>query len=152
VAHDERGRPYIVPVGDAAVPWVSLSHSEGTVIALASHEPVGIDMEPLTRGTRDILSHFATDEEQKHIDDIRVRRPDEVWETRLWCAKEAVGTLLGIGLGGRPKDFQAVDIDEGGQLLILHVPTGHRFCVQTLQIDDMIVAYTSSNVVVAAAE
>ncbi len=52
------------------------------------------------------------------------QQPDFAWPNRLWCAKESVGKILGIGLDGRPKDFQSIDADETGNLLIIHQPTG----------------------------
>jgi hypothetical protein len=59
-----------------------------------------------------------------------------------------VGKLLGTGLRGRPKDFQAVDLNGEGQVLVHHRPTGSRFVVTTVQVGEAIVAYTTSEAAV----
>jgi acyl transferase domain-containing protein/phosphopantetheinyl transferase (holo-ACP synthase) len=144
VAHDELGRPYLEPAGDPTLPHISLAHTGDFNVALAASVPVGIDVEPANRDTRSILADFATAEERELVDQLATIQPDEAWETRLWCAKEAAAKALGTGLQGRPKDFQALDVDADGGLLIHHVPTGERLVVYSVRVEEFIIAYTAA--------
>jgi phosphopantetheinyl transferase len=142
VAHDQDGRPYLEPADDPALPHVSVAHTDAGAVAVAANVPVGIDIETAHRDTRQLLSHYATADEAALIAPLNAEQPDEAWGVRLWCAKEAVGKVLGIGLQGRPKDFQALEVEPNGELLIQHEPTGERFVVYTTRLDDMVIAHT----------
>jgi phosphopantetheinyl transferase len=144
VAHDELGRPYLEPADDPALPHISLAHCDDCNVALAAGSPVGIDIEPADRDTRSILANFATAEEIQLIDHLASLQPDQAWETRLWCAKEAAAKALRTGLQGRPKDFQALDVDDAGGLLIHHGPSGERLVAHSVRVEDWIIAYTAA--------
>jgi phosphopantetheinyl transferase len=144
IEHSPSGRPELsVPEG-WPVPAVSVAHSESAAIALAGACDVGIDLEPVDRDTAKILGEFAAAEEIELIESLCQQQPDEAWPTRLWCAKEAVAKVLGIGLQGRPKDFCAIDVSETSQILIDHAPSGQRYAVNTVRINQFVVAYTSA--------
>jgi phosphopantetheinyl transferase len=114
-------------------------------VAVASGEPVGIDIEPAMRDTPNtILPEFATPEEIALVGDLAVDLIDGTAATRLWCAKEAVSKALGTGLQGRPKDFEAIAAEADGSFLIQHNPSGERVIAHTHQIGEFLVAYASA--------
>ena len=143
IAHDPAGRPYLEAGDDEAPPRLSIAHTNGAAVALVADVPVGIDLEPVTRDTQAILPSFATAEELVLIDELMSACADGSAATRLWCAKEAAAKALGTGFQGRPKDFEAVAVEENGDFLIQHRPTGERLVAHTAQIDLFIVAYAS---------
>lgn len=140
VAHDERGRPIVVDRRGVPMPSISLAHCDRGAVAVASDRAVGIDAEPLERDTSAILPQFATDDEISLLGQLEQRQPNQNWPTRLWCAKEATGKLLGLGLDGRPKDFQLLDVEDSGKMIVCHEPSGRRGVVTTSIVHDMIVA------------
>lgn len=141
--HDALGRPFLEPADDPTLPCLSLAHSEGGYVALVASQPVGVDLEPLSRDVTAILGDFATPEERALIAPFLEAQPHEVWATRLWCAKEAVSKALGTGLQGRPRDFAAVDVEADGSLLVQHQPSGQRLVVLTRRWNDYILATTT---------
>ncbi len=139
---DEAGKPYVRPLdGCPPMPQLSISHTGDCAVAMVAETGCGIDVEPLARDTQGILSTFANLGEIELIDALAAQQPDQAWPTRLWCAKEAVGKALGTGLGGRPADFEAIDTEADGQLLVRYRPTAHTYNVQTVQMDSVILAY-----------
>jgi phosphopantetheinyl transferase len=107
------GKPYAYCplLGDMPLPDLSISHSQGYVVAtLALQEQVriGIDLERRDRQRSDTLLQGAfTPEELALLEPL----PEE-GEARqlltlgLWCAKEAAAKTAGVGLGGRPRDWR----------------------------------------------
>jgi acyl transferase domain-containing protein/phosphopantetheinyl transferase len=143
VGHDAAGRPFLEPGDDSSLPYVSLAHTAAGAVALAADVPVGIDLEEATRDTRSILHDFTTEEERAQLAALSARHPNEAFETRLWCAKEATAKLLGTGLRGRPKDFEAIECDGTGAFLIHHVPSGERIVVRSIRAGAVIVAWAA---------
>jgi phosphopantetheinyl transferase len=109
-------------------------------VAIASDFVVGIDIEPVGRDTQDILPFFATEEEIALVDALASASPDAAAATRLWCAKEAVAKALGTGLQGRPRDFEALAVEENGDFLIQHSPSGERLVAHTFAVGSFIIA------------
>jgi phosphopantetheinyl transferase len=131
VANDDAGRPYIPAGGGTAVPAISLAHGQAGAVAVAAERAVGIDMEAADAGSRLVLDDFAAERERAILDKLPGAHGDPVRVTRLWCAKEAAAKALGRGLGGRPKQFEAVEADGSGRLWIRHGPTGQEVEVST---------------------
>ncbi|MDB5307683.1 MAG: beta-ketoacyl synthase [Gemmataceae bacterium] len=146
IAHDAEGRPYpeLEPGSDLPPPRLSIAHTDTGAVALVADETVGIDLEAAARDTRAILPSFATDEETSLLGYLADVCPDGSAPTRLWCAKEAAAKALGTGLQGRPKDFEALAVEDNGDFLILHRPTGDRLIAHTARVDPFIVAYVSA--------
>jgi phosphopantetheinyl transferase len=143
IATDTRGKPFVTfAAGERALPEFSVSHSEGLAMALAAPAAVGIDIEPLSRQTQQILADFALPEEIRLLEAAAKEQPDEAWPTRLWCAKEAVGKAVGSGLGGQPRDFELLRVEREGRLRIRHRPTGREVAATTVRDAAIIVAYT----------
>ena len=143
VGHDSAGRPFLEPGDDSSLPYISLAHTAAGAVALAAENPVGIDLEEATRDTRSILHDFTTEEERAQLALFSARQPNEAFETRLWCAKEAAAKLLGTGLRGRPKDFEAIECDGTGAFLIHHAPSGERLVVRSIRAGAFIVAWAA---------
>jgi len=153
IEHDALGRPYPLTLssppeggerwGEGMLPYISLAHTAAGAVALASDVPVGIDLEEAGRDTRAILNDFTTREERAQIDRLSALYPDEAFETRLWCAKEAASKALGTGLRGRPSDFEAIESDDEGAFLIHHAPTGERLVVRSVRVGAFIIAYAA---------
>lgn len=150
IGHDEMGAPCLLPAGDPAWPRISIAHTEQTAVAVASDDPVGVDLEPRTREVRSILSHFASEAELELLRGLSTADPAEAWELRLWCAKESAGKALGIGLAGRPKDLVLLDAEPDGAMLLQHEPTGERLLVRTVVLEDHVIGYASREAAAAA--
>jgi phosphopantetheinyl transferase len=141
VSNDPHGRPRIDSIAGAGpTPSISLAHNETGAVAVAADRPVGIDLEAVDAGARLVVSDFATDDERRLLSQLPGSANDPSRVTRLWCAKEAAAKLLGTGLGGRPKQFEAVDVDRSGRLSIVHRPSGQQIEVHTTAHDGLLVA------------
>jgi acyl transferase domain-containing protein/phosphopantetheinyl transferase len=144
LGHDAAGRPCLQPGDDPRLPHVTLAHTDKAAIAIAASQPVGVDIEPASRPSMSLLGDFAAPDETILLDRLAAADPAQAWETRLWCAKEAAAKALGTGLQGRPKDFQAVEMDDSGSLQILHVPSGACFAVSTCLVGEFVVAQAAA--------
>lgn len=143
VGHDQEGKPFLEPADEPSLPRIGIAHTEGAALGVASAMPVGIDIEPLGSGAPKILGHFATDAEIALLEGMERQEPGQAWETRLWCAKEALSKLLETGLQGKPKSFEAIDTDPRGCFLMRHEESADRFIVQTTYLDGYIVGYAT---------
>ncbi len=130
IVRDRHGRPEVTGAWVSALgaaPNVSISHSCGTAVAvasLASSSLVGLDIESMTRSGEFAKVAFTTSEQQLLASFEPSSRVE--WALRLWCAKESVGKALGRGLSGGPHglvvktaavDSGAVGITVDGTLL-----------------------------------
>lgn len=143
VVADDQGAPWLAPIGDPALPRISVAHTADLAVGIAADVPVGVDIEPLSAKTDEIMPYIATDGEQTLVDSLTETSGDASWRVRLWCAKEAVAKLLGTGLQGRPKDFVAIDADPQGDVVVEYVPTGDRYAVFTFVWSDHVIAHVS---------
>jgi 4'-phosphopantetheinyl transferase len=109
IANEPSGKPVCrLPLG-AAGPEISIAHAGGlAVCALSEKGPIGIDCEPVAAKTAGTLALVASGAEL-----ARSEFSPEA-QTRLWCSKEAVLKLLGLGLSCDPRE---VAIEEGGARL-----------------------------------
>ena len=141
VSNDPNGRPRVDSIaGAGSVPTISLAHTEAGAVAVAADRPVGIDLEAVDAGGRLVLEDFATEGERHLLREFPGSTDDPSRATRLWCAKEAAAKMLGTGLDGRPKQFEAVEADRSGRLSIVHRPSGRRMEVHTGVHDQLLVA------------
>ncbi|MDR1387423.1 MAG: 4'-phosphopantetheinyl transferase superfamily protein [Propionibacteriaceae bacterium] len=87
---------------------VSLAHKHGRAVAVVSDQPVGVDIEavePKSEGFR--RQAFSAGELA-----LLEAAPDlDEWVIRFWCAKEAYGKMLGVGLAFDPKRHQIERVD-----------------------------------------
>jgi len=140
IEHDEHGKPYVVGIADEFVPEITVTRKDNIAVAIASWQPLGVDVEPANRDTRSILDSFATTNEIELVDQLVNSHPEAGWETRLWCAKEAAGKARGTGLNGYPKRLQVREADESGRMLVQDTETSHNFEIQTTQWETVLVA------------
>lgn len=143
IASDAAGQPTLAhwPAGLTA-PCLSISHSHGEAIALASAGPAGIDIERIAACDELFLAMFSTAAERQLLFAWSGAERD-AWITRLWCAKEALGKRLGSGVEGAPQQFEALALDSDFSLHLRHHPSGTAAHVRTLQDGDFIIAVDS---------
>lgn len=148
VAADGAGKPYGIPlVGEHEAPEISIAHADQFAAAMAASGSCGVDIELRTRETRSDLSEFATAQETQLVDAMADQLEDATWPARLWCAKTAVAKLLGTGVAGRPGDFEAIDVDQDGQLLVLYRPSGESYVAGTWTDDELVYACVEAGAV-----
>ena len=140
------GAPRLEPANDPSLPFVSASHTGGISVALAASVPVGIDVEPETRSTEEFREQYLTPAEQQQLQILEQEMPEEAWSLRYWCAKEAVGKMLGTGLEGRPKQFEILELTPTGSLTVRHRQTNQTYEVQTIRWNGFVYAYTYRSV------
>ena len=142
IAHDDAGRPYLLPGDGEEMPHISLAHTAAGAVAIVADVPVGIDLESAERDVRAILPDFATAAEIELVAELTAVDDDNNAALRLWCVKEAMAKALGTGLQGRPKDFEAIAV-ENGDFLVQHGSTGERLVVHTVQAGPFLIACTA---------
>lgn len=131
IGAEESGRPTVAGPFEEDV-RVSLAHTAGMAVAIAALgiDP-GIDVEKIEPRSDGFASLAFLDEE---LALLPAGDRDE-WQTRLWCAKEAVGKARGTGLDGAPLKLRLTRVD-GERLLV------EDRWVQTRRIDDFALAWT----------
>lgn len=139
IRSDEAGRPFVnAPAGDI-LPNVSIAHCETRAIAAAHRDRVGVDIERIADRDDGFLEAVAGAHERQIVNSLSAERRSE-WVTRLWSAKEAVGKLLGVGIGGRLKTLEALEISESGRIRIHDGETKRSFDVETVEDQGFIIA------------
>lgn len=141
IANDARGKPEAQhwPLGRG--PSLSLAHSGDEAVAVAQGAPIGIDLERIVPRDADFLKAMASEAERALLAKLpAVAAAGEEWATRLWCAKEAFGKLLGTGVDTTPHHFEAVAIEEGGQLHMRHRGSGREAHVISLRDGGFVIA------------
>jgi len=107
VANEPGGQPLVRgPFTDDL--RVSLAHVEGRAVALvAEGVDVGIDVERIEPRRPTFESLVLTPGEQQLTPPEGYDR--DAWLTALWSIKEAAAKATGLGLQGRPKDFEVTE-------------------------------------------
>jgi phosphopantetheinyl transferase (holo-ACP synthase) len=142
ILNDELGCPLVQMLFDLpAPPFITISHAGDRSFAAAAAGPIGIDAEPNDRLVEEILPHFAQPAEQQILAAFEDQSNAAL---RLWCAKEAVGKVRGTGLGGAPKNFELIDFEADGRLLVHHHPSADRYVVTSKLVDGILLAYVCS--------
>jgi phosphopantetheinyl transferase len=109
---DEHGQPGVscaaLPDAGAGI-CVSISHCGNASVALATERSefcrgVGIDVASQTDNHDGLAEGGFASAETSLLDDCPAPERDD-WLLRLWCAKEAVGKALGVGLMGNPLNY-----------------------------------------------
>lgn len=103
---DEQGRRYATGawVKDFGVePTISISHSAGVGVAIASAVPgerIGVDIEPLARDVTGFETEAFTPIELDLLGKSVPQHTLAEWYLRAWCAKESLVKALGRGFSG----------------------------------------------------
>jgi phosphopantetheine--protein transferase-like protein len=141
ISSDERGRPFVKSSALlASPPLLSISHSENRAIAVAHERVVGIDLERIATRETNVVEAFASAKEREMICKFPSQERD-AWITRFWCAKEAAGKFLGVGLEGKPLALQATEMTEDGKIVIANEAEKVCASVTTIEDDGFIIAY-----------
>jgi phosphopantetheinyl transferase len=136
IESDAAGRPFVSERDGA--PHISISHCEDRAIAAAHSGRVGVDIERIVERDEAFLKAFASEREREFLHSFPPE-PRSEWTTRLWCAKEAVGKLLGSGIGGRLKSL-TLEAREGGRIRMRDAETERVFDVETEKHEAFIIA------------
>ncbi|WP_347257713.1 4'-phosphopantetheinyl transferase superfamily protein [Methylocaldum sp.] len=143
IRNNDQGQPEVAPVPEAnRLPQLSISHSEHRAIAIAHAGPVGVDIEPIRPRQPSFVETMAGESERSLLRDTS-GDPDE-WATRLWCAKEVAAKLLGLGMNGSPKAYEAQAIGEDGLIHIVHRDSGRTIMVRTVRLEEFVIAYAGA--------
>ncbi|QDV34368.1 polyketide synthase [Tautonia plasticadhaerens] len=126
---DESGRPVLLPgvgPGGRDMPILSISHTEGVAVALASRDPgarVGIDVERITPRSGSFEDLAFGPGERALLDRFDAERRPE-WVARLWCAREAVAKATGLGMIDGPRGVEVTAIDPASGMMAARLGTG----------------------------
>ncbi len=90
----ENGKPYLVSEPNI---HFSLSHSGGWAVCVIGDYPVGIDIEKLEPGRRDVASRFFHRDEVRYINSLSAAARDDAFYS-LWTLKESFVKTTGHGL------------------------------------------------------
>lgn len=91
-------------------PQLSISHKGNVAVAAVSSDPVGVDLEPIAPRDDSFAAVAFSDEERSVLAALPESDKDE-WITRAWCAKEAGGKALGVGLERGPGTVRVTSFD-----------------------------------------
>jgi phosphopantetheine--protein transferase-like protein len=109
--HSENGKPTIYGEGEAAGLLegieVSLAHKGDAAIAVASKEPIGIDLERIEEKAESFGEAVFTPRERELL--ASLQQPEAA--IRFWVAKEACAKKAGTGLEGNPRRFEVSAVD-----------------------------------------
>ena len=146
IENDEKGQPVVknIPKGQA-VPRLSIALSGDRAVALAHSDAVGVDIELIAERDARSLETITTRRERELLARF-VGSENNAWTTRFWCAKEAVGKLMGTGVDAAPQAFEATDITSAGAITIFHHRSARSVSVNTKHKEDFMIAYTAEAV------
>lgn len=124
---DRLDRPYVVSQALSAlgpVPQVSITHSNGRIVAAASEpdKPLGIDLvrRDSVRSPEHVGRSFSDSE-------LKLAGGTANGVLTFWSAREAAAKALGEGLGGEPRDWIVDDFcKEDGAVTIRRGPAAYR--------------------------
>lgn len=145
---NDDGRPQIVGPWTnqiPASPYLSITHSEGTVSALVSDGQsgmgLGIDVERLDR-MNDAVEQMAFRPQERSLLAILPAEEKIEWLLRFWCAKEAATKALGQGLidGPRALIVQSFDHTSGAVQVTMATQDGPSLTAATSREDKIITA------------
>lgn len=148
VENDAGGQPQVaLPGSKKGLPRLSIAHCDEGAVALACNSPVGVDIEPIRPRQRSFLESIGGDAELRLLDaNGSGAEPSAEWVTRFWCAKEAAGKLLGIGMSGSPRAYELRAVDPNGMMHISHRDSGRMIAVRTARERELVIAYAGVHI------
>jgi malonyl CoA-acyl carrier protein transacylase/phosphopantetheinyl transferase (holo-ACP synthase) len=118
---DPHGRPVLRSrrePGREEMPAVSIAHTEGVAVAIASSDPharIGIDVEKVTERSASFESAAFSPGERALLD-LKGGGDRAEWIARLWCAKEAAAKATGFALIAGPSSVEVTSADDRGTI------------------------------------
>ena len=143
-SHDNFGQPMVHHDKQKKKPldslFVSLSHKNNRGVAIASNQPVGIDLEKIENKSEEFIQLAYTKKELSLLKRLEGSDSENLKSAetliRFWVAKEACAKKTGRGFQGRPQSFEVTKVEDD-VLFVGDTP------VQTVKIDiDYIVGWT----------
>jgi len=113
----DNGRLPQSPLADGTRTSCSVSHDRRFTIAVAADQPVGVDVEPMTRGPLKTTHLFMNANERAVVD--RQPLPRVEGTLRVWSAKEAAAKALEIDLAEAWERTRVIAMDPGSSQLII---------------------------------
>lgn len=147
IDNNARGQPSAKHLpGPEPLPKISIAHCEDRAIAIADDGAVGVDIEKISARDPGFLEAISTTAERGLLNQLGGGGADWTaeWITRLWCAKEAAGKLLGTGVDGAPQRFEAVAIGMDGVFQILPRGGDRPIVVATNRDGGFIIAHAAA--------
>ncbi len=150
IENDAHGQPRVGRLaGHDPLPHVSIAHCEDRAIAIAHGGAVGVDIERIRGHDAGFLPTISTESERRLLEPrAAMASPADAraeWMTRLWCAKEVAGKLLGTGIDGALQRFEAMAIDADGTIEILSRGSGRMVVANTTRDGDFIIACATAH-------
>lgn len=158
IVADQRGCPRVkaVLVDDLqTASVVSISHVGGVFVAAACATPglrgIGIDIEQVTRVNEDVMRFAFSASELQLLQGLPAGAQAN-WPARLWCAKEAAGKALGVGLFSGLRDIHVSSVNATASIVEVEARE-HTKGESSLQCGpaDSLVVHTSNDGWLAAA-
>ena len=142
IENDAKGQPRVSrwPDNGLPTPMLSIAHCEGQAIAVAHGDPVGIDIEPIVERNTDFLNAISSESERALLEVFSGIGLQE-GVTRLWCAKEALGKLMGTGVDEAPQRFEAQGLSADGSFQMRHRSSGRQALVTSMRDGDVMIAF-----------
>ena len=152
IASDENGRPQATGPWTKqipGVPRVSIAHKGAYAVAAAGKGLLGVDLEHVAVREAAFESVAFDDHERRLLQQLEGNHRDE-WVTRAWCAKEAAGKAMGVGLIDGPATMVVRELDQNAGAMLVSCGTTAtvaasksnkgRFVVHSIRDGDYIVA------------
>jgi phosphopantetheinyl transferase len=147
---DENGRPapqgyWVQKIG--YIPALSVSQSGQLAIGIAgrcaAHQRLGVDVQRVELRSQDFEGTACAPQERSLLDSLE-KPAQQAWLTRFWCAKEAVGKALGLGLIQAPQSVVVKAWDEASG--VVSVALGESFAGEFPELAGVFIAvYTTSH-------
>jgi phosphopantetheinyl transferase len=109
---DERGKPHFPKSSDSDL-HMSISHCKGGIAFIIADEPVGIDVEEISRMNLKISRRICTENELKLLENAE---DNQELLCKLWVLKEAYSKLTGKGLS---QGFNTIETAGNDKLLTI---------------------------------
>jgi phosphopantetheinyl transferase len=142
IENDERGQPVVKRL--TAPPRISIAHCEDRAIAIAQSGSIGVDIERISPRNPGFLETITSEAERtllsEQVNVTASSEQAEEWITRIWCAKEVVGKLRGVGVSV-PQRFQVTAIASDGTLQIHPTDSERPVFVNTSRDNTFIIAH-----------
>ena len=151
INRQENGQPYASGIWATNITWspvISISHKDNLAIAVAGSrsdcKSIGVDIEVLSVKDEGFEELAFSQQEREALQQLQGTARD-LRLTQMWCAKEAAGKALGIGLSANPRSLKAElrhGDQENAQFAVRTADGARFFIVNCYSLRDMVCALT----------